>query len=87
MSRWICVLFTTAALLVNCGGAATDDVSEEAIAGPSETQQAWCSGDLCGCYEPRCPDVCPPPDEGGLACLASCRRAQKQCSIACCRPY
>ena len=84
MSRLLCVLFT-AALFSGCGGAATDVTDDQAPA-TSETQQAWCSGDLCGCYEPPCTEECPPLP-AGQQCMAACRRAQIQCAKACCSPY
>jgi hypothetical protein len=84
MSRLLCVLFT-AALFAGCGGAATDVTDDQANA-TSETQQAWCSGDLCGCYDPPCTEECPPLP-AGQQCLAACRRAQIQCAKACCSPY
>jgi hypothetical protein len=84
MSRLLCVLFT-AALFAGCGGAATD-VADEKAPLTSETQQAWCSGDLCDCYDPPCTEECPPAP-AGQQCLAACRRAQLQCAKACCSPY
>ncbi|MDX1996552.1 MAG: hypothetical protein SF066_02445 [Thermoanaerobaculia bacterium] len=40
-----------------------------------------CSGDLCGCYTPTCTEECGPPPN---PCHSACRKAQKDCAIACC---
>ena len=85
MSRLLRVL-VMAAVITGCGGGAGTGVTDEASPAPAETQQAWCSGDLCGCYDPPCTECCPPPPEG-QACLAACRRSQIRCAIACCSPY
>lgn len=42
-----------------------------------------CSGELCGCFTPSCPEECPGLER---ACLSACRQEQKQCAIACCSP-
>ncbi|MET0591349.1 MAG: hypothetical protein ABW133_01530 [Polyangiaceae bacterium] len=86
MARWLCSVFA-AVLLLGCGGAPTDVAEKgESEPAPGEVQSAWCSGDLCGCYDPPCTEECPPPP-AGQSCLAACRRAQIQCAKACCSPY
>jgi hypothetical protein len=40
-----------------------------------------CSGDDCGCYEPPCNQQCA---AGDWDCFGACRRAQRDCAVACC---
>ena len=40
-----------------------------------------CSGDDCGCYEPPCNQLCA---AGDWDCFGACRRAQRDCAVACC---